>query len=317
VPAKTAAPQAAQVSSQRAAAVESETAIQMHSVVLHEDAVTTFRIRWLRGRLISTGKLAVPSLDDNLSFRIEIDAGAMGISADALTRLLNQRVFAHPGAPLTGVHVSMQGGQMKINGTLHKGIAIPVELVGNISATAEGNIRLHATKLRALHVPVKGLLGAFGIKLAELVDTKRTKGVSVQGDDIILDPQQALPPPRQNGHLTDAHVDGNDLVAIFGNGREEAESMRQWRNYIRFRGGSLQFGKMTLRSTDMVMIDLSPQDWFEFHMDNYQKQLSAGYIKMNATGGLEAYVPDFSKLALDRYVPPPSGADPPELPVNK
>ena len=65
----------------------------------------------------------------------------------------------------------------------------------------------------------------------------------------------------------------------------------------------------------MVLIDLSPQDWFEFHMDNYQKQLTAGYIKMNGNGGLEAYVPDFSKLA--RYAPPPPAADPPERPVKK
>jgi hypothetical protein len=153
-----------------------ETRIVLHNVMLHEDSVTTLRISWLRGRLARTPKARIVSLDDKESFSIEVDAGVVSTNTGDLTTLLNTRVFSFTGSPLRNIHVSTKGSQLKVSATLHKGIDMPIELVGDVSATSDGKIRLHPAKLHALHVPVKGLMTVFGVKLTDLINRKRNQG---------------------------------------------------------------------------------------------------------------------------------------------
>jgi hypothetical protein len=51
-------------------------------------------------------------------------------------------------------------------GTIHKKIDLPFEIEGSLSATEDGNIRVHADKIRSAHLPVKGLLHFLGEDLA-------------------------------------------------------------------------------------------------------------------------------------------------------
>ena len=272
------------------------THVEMHNVLLHEDPVITLRVRWLRGRLIPARKGVIASFDDTRSFMIEIDEGSIATSASDLTTLLDQRVFAYAGSPLSNVQVSMQDTQIKLNGTLHKGISMPIEMLGDVVLSPQGSIRVHAAKLRALHVPVKRIMGTFGITVADLIDPRGAKGISVEGNDVSLDLEQMLPPPQQRGHLTDVHVHGNDLVLTFGSPRQDVKTAGQWRNYISFEGGRLQFGKLTMRDADLVMIDTSNDAWFDFYLDRYQEQLVAGYSKITSKAGLRIFMPDFNKL---------------------
>lgn len=288
------------------------TSVEMHNVLLQEDPLITLRIRWLRGRLFPARKGEIASFDDKQSFRIEIDAGVIGIGAEDLTKLLDTRVFAYPGSPLSKVRLSTQGSQIKLNGTLHKGVSMPIEMLGDVGATPDGKIRVHAAKLRALHIPVKGLLGVFGIKVADLIDAKGAKGISVEGNDVILNPEQILPPPHQRGRVTAVHVRGNDLVQIFGAPRQEVEKVRSWRNYMSFQGGTISFGKLTMREADLVMIDASNDAWFNFNLDRYHDQLAAGYSKITAQSGLRVFMPDFDKLKKAGAAPPRADAAPPK-----
>jgi hypothetical protein len=49
---------------------------------------------------------------------------------------------------------------------IHKKIDLPFEIEGSLSATEDGNIRVHADKIRSAHLPVKGLLHFLGEDLA-------------------------------------------------------------------------------------------------------------------------------------------------------
>jgi hypothetical protein len=44
--------------------------------------------------------------------------------------------------------------------------------------------------------------------------------MSVEGNDIILDPAQMLPPPRMRGHITAVSVQGDEIVRTFGTARK-------------------------------------------------------------------------------------------------
>jgi hypothetical protein len=84
-----------------------------------------------------------------------------------------------------------------------------------MSPTQDGRIRLHSEKIKALHVPVKGLMEVFGIDLSTFIKSGNVPGVQAEQDDLILDLQQILPRPHIEGKVTAVDVDANSIVQIF------------------------------------------------------------------------------------------------------
>src|SRR5262249_21294124 len=152
------------------------------------------------------------------SFILEIDSATIGVTTDALTHVLNEYVFAAKDAPLKDLTVSSEGDRIKIKGKLADKGNIPFETESEIQATPDGKIRLHSKHIKAAHLPVKGMMDLFGVKLANLINTKKVSGVSAEKDDIILDPEQILPPPQIRGKLTDIKIENGQIIQVFGNG---------------------------------------------------------------------------------------------------
>ena len=66
-------------------------------------------------------------------------------------------------SPLRDVRVTIEHGALHVRGTLHKGVSVPFSMMAAVSAADDGSMRLHAEKLKAVGVPVKGLLDLLGI----------------------------------------------------------------------------------------------------------------------------------------------------------
>jgi hypothetical protein len=277
--------------------VEAETQVEMVNVNIHLDPELILRIRHLTGRFLSTRKGQPPSFDDKLSYIIAVDSGEIGVSMASMTHAMNTYVFGDPDAPLKNLQLSAEGSQIRQEGTLKKGIGIPFEMVGAISATPDGKIRIHPTQMKAAHLPVKGLLKLFGLDMAKLINTRKAKGVSVDDNDFILDPSQMLPPPRMRGRITAVRVQGNEIVQIFGKETRNPATEQPRSNFMAYRGGILRFGKLTMNDVDMQLIDADPTDPFDFFPDHYNDQLVAGYSKTTASGGLRVYMPDYNKIS--------------------
>jgi hypothetical protein len=131
-------------------------------------------------------------------------------------------VFAYPGAPLKNITLTPDRGRIKQTGTVHKAIDIPFEIEGTLEATQSGSVRLHADKIASGHIPVKGLLHLFGEDLSRLVNLKGDRGVTVEGDNIILYPDRMLPPPRIDGKVTAVRIQGDRIVLSFDSGMARA-----------------------------------------------------------------------------------------------
>src|SRR5690348_4565800 len=255
------------------------TQVYMHNVMLSENAGLMLRVRWLRGEMMPARSGQVPSFDDPSSFILDIQAGVVGISFADLNHALNAGMLN--GGQLTDVTVSpVSRQQIKITGTLHKGVPLPIEISGDLTAAPDGRILLRVKKLHVLKLPLKGLLDAFHARAGDLVDPKGAPGVEVSGDNIYFDPEQILPPPRKRGKLTDVHISRfGDIVEIYGEARPEVRQVREWRNFIDLQGGVLGFGKLTMQHVDLVMIDISNDEWFHFDLPHYQEQLVYGYTR--------------------------------------
>ncbi len=273
----------------------SKTRLEMRNVLLHDDAAGTLKVQQMNGRVSPTAAGGLISLDDKKSFLIDIDSGVISISVQDMSKLLNDRTFGYPGSPLNGIVLTVKGTQLKLNAKVKKGVEVPIELLGEMGVTPEGKLRVHSTSLKALKIPVKGLLNAFGVKMADLVDAKGAKGVEVQGNDMILDAEQMLPPPRKRGKLTEVHASGDQLVETFGHPVLQQKAAR-WRSYLKFEGGVIEFGKLTMHDADLVLADSGNAEWFDFDLDRYQKQLEAGYSKVTPQLGLESYMPGSARV---------------------
>lgn len=271
--------------------------IQMHNVMYHFTGDVAVHIFDLQGQLTTTREGSLVVFDDKLSFQMEVGAAQIALSMQDLTHALQEHAFSAPDAPLKQVVVTAEKDHLKIEGKLHSKGDVPFQTEGKLSVTAEGEIRVHADKIKAAHLPVKGLMDLLGVKISDLLSTRKVRGIRVEKDDLLITPD-VLPPPRIQGKITAARVAGDQILLTFGAGEAKTAAVRPG-NYMAFRYSQFRFGKLTMDDTDMVLIDMDPKDPFDFYLDHYKEQLEAGYTKTTAQWGLRVFMKDYEKLRVE------------------
>jgi hypothetical protein len=269
------------------------TIISAHNLLLRKGPDFRVYIPWLRGRMVRTRRGVNPSFDDPDSFVLEVNSGIIHANIGDIANFLNASVS---NSPLKNIALSGDGDQIKMRGTLHKIVSLPVELIGTISVVPDNRIQIHVTRLSLLKIPLKGLLGGFHIRVSDLFHPAGLRGVQVSENDITIDTQQILPPPHIRGRLTSVRVTNPDLEEIYGNGQNAVSGVKQWRNFLQLSDGTLDFGKLTMRHVDLMMIDISNDAWFDLDLENYQDQLVNGYSRMTPEAGLLIFMPDRDTL---------------------
>lgn len=274
--------------------------VEMKNIMYHFTDPIVVHVRRLQGSLLPKNQDGIPIFDDKRSFILAINSAEIAISTQAMSTVLNQYVFAAKDAPLKEISIHAGRDSLKVKGKLHQKGDITFETEATIAASSDGQIRLHARNIKAAHLPVKGLMDLFGIELADLINTKKLAGIRAEGDDLILDPQQILPPPHIQGRVSQARLEGDQIVQVFGDARASLAKPETPGNYMAYHGNQLRFGKLTMSDTDMSLIDMDPRDPFDFYLDHYQEQLTAGYTKITPGFGLRVFMRDFNKLPRSR-----------------
>jgi hypothetical protein len=292
-----AVPAAARAQAGREGAVQ----VQMRNVDFHVDSSIVLDIRYARGELRRNAAEHAPYLDDKRSFTLELDTARIGITPAALGDLLNRYTFAYPGSPLRKLTITIDHGQLRQHGLMH-GISFTV--LGDLSLTPEGELRLHPASIKAVGIKVGGLMKLFGLHLQKLVNTKGARGVRIDRDDFLLSPTQLLPPPGVEGRLAAVEITDSEIVQTFrpagGHAREALiPPVAKAANYMYFRKGVLRFGKLTMDDTDLLIADADPKDPFDFWLDRYNDQLVAGMSRNTRDHGLIVEMPDFAKVASE------------------
>ena len=281
-----------------ASATPIEVSIAMQHVHLHMDEGIALEIARLRGTMVGRDAGQPPVFDDQRSYVLRVDTADIAMETASLSALMNRHVFGAEGSPLSDLTATAREGQIALKGKLHKGVTVPFSAKAAVGVTADGRLRLHLDSIKTAGVPAKGLMHVFGLELADVVNLKERRDVTIDGDDLVIAPGQALPPPEIRGHLTAAAIRGGRLVLAFRRpGVTQPALPRERQNYVLFSGGSIRFGKLTMRDADLRLIDADPRDPFDFYPAKYERQLVAGYSKNTARGGLRTFMPDYDDLA--------------------
>jgi hypothetical protein len=275
------------------------TAVDAHNLMLRKGPDFRIYVRWLRGQMVRTRRDVNPTFDDPESFLLDIKTGVIRANIGDIGHFLNAARVAN--SPLRNITLLADGDQIRLKGTLHKLISLPVELLGSVSATPDNRIQLHITKLTVLKIPLKGLLGGLHITVSDFFDPKGMPGIEVSGNEVFLDTLKLLPPPHIHGQLTRVRVVTPDIEEVYGNAEEAATRVEQWRNFLRLNNGTIDFGKLTMHHVDLIMIDLSNDAWFDLDLNNYQNQLVNGYTRMTPEAGLQIFMPDLDDLRKNNH----------------
>ena len=273
---------------------------EMHNVMYHFDDKIAAHIRTLSGEVEPIGGKDMPVFDDKNSFNLRIANAEIAMNTASLTNAFNSYVFASPKSPVKDVTMTIVQGKLKVKGRLHDKGDIPFETDGELTPTPDGKLRMQADKIRALHVPVKGLMDLFRADLADFIKTEKVPGLSADGNGLIFDLKSILPPPHIEGAVTAVRIEGQNLILTFGAAAKVKTSRSESGNYMAYHGNQLRFGKLTMNGADLTLMDMDPKDPLDFYLDHYLQQVEAGYTKITGNFGLRVSMKDFDKLPRSR-----------------
>ena len=160
----------------------------MSNVDLHVTDEVTLRIRHMRGRFEPAGRAEMPYLEDKLSYVVAIDSGEIALEMASLNALMT-KTLGQGRSNVEKLRISTDDqSRLRQQGVLKKGIKVPFDVKGGIEATPDGRIRMHAAAVRSFGVPVNPLMKILGLEMDDLLKVKPGHGVTVDNNDLILDP---------------------------------------------------------------------------------------------------------------------------------
>lgn len=286
--------------------VENQVHLQVEHSLFHPIDNVTLAVERLNGRMVGKpGELI--SLDDRKSYVVQIDQGVTRLSAHDMTTLINSYLLQHAESAVRHAEVSFDGQQMVITGQVHKLIDLPFRGRGTITATPQGELRLHIEHFKVAGVLSKGFLELFGIRMETVAQPKHRPSFRVEGDDLITTLTELFPPPLVYGRITRVKVEGQTLVEVIGIAAEHhavrtiPKLLAEPPNYIYFAGGRMKFGKVMMENVDLKLVSRTPRENFDFSLARYQEQIQGGYVKVMPNLGLVVYAEDFSDLTAKAH----------------
>jgi hypothetical protein len=284
--------------------------VEMRNVALRVADDVVLQVHALDGEFISRLRARPPIFDDPNSYTLRLKSAEIAVDGASLTNMLRDAMTAHP-TQLRDVRIAIEGDHLHTSGRIQKGAAVPFTMEATVSVTPDGWMRLHATKLTAVGVPMKGILDLFALKVEDLMKLPAGSGMRADGDDLLIDATALMPPPKTEGRLQSVSISGSHLTmhmvgAGDPTGRPTTLPLPTAKNYIYFYGGAIRFGKLTMTNADMQLIDADPRDPFDFSPPHYEQQLIAGYSRNTARKGLQVYMPDYGDITKrNRPLPAP------------
>jgi hypothetical protein len=246
---------------------------------------------------------------DKTGYDINVRHVDASISAASLEALVGTYVFGDEGAPVKDVKVSVKGDRLVLAGKLKKILWVPFSCEGAVTPMPDGRIRFTPSNVTAAGVRVDGLMELVGLEIAKVFELRKDKGITIEGNDFVLDVAGMIPPPRMAGRVTAAAITNGGLALTLDSGTPRAPlalPVPSARNFLAIYGGTVRLGAATLADAKVQVCDADPTDPLTFALDRFGDAIEAGVIDLLRDGGTVAYIPDLRKYdqPMGRFTPP-------------
>jgi len=160
---------------------------------------------------LNATSISKPSSDGCRQQTIQIHSGRLSLTDAGLTQLINHQ-FEKKGDPKR-VKVTADKEKLKFEGIKAAGMSTTLE--AKPAALGDGRIALVTTSMKVEHLPAKGLMDFFGLELDSMMHPK-TRAISVDKDNIIVDLRYVSKRPVLDGQARSVEIHGNRIVISFG-----------------------------------------------------------------------------------------------------
>ena len=237
-------------------------------------------------------------------FSIKIHHGEIVVSPDSLSALFNKHIVDYEGAPLQSVEVIPEkdylgtSTELKLWGWF-PGAWLPAHLGGKIVVNEETNeLSYELDDVRALGIPLAGLLKALQIPLTALLDIDRP-GAKLLDYSLALDYHNVFPAPAiddrgiEKAWLDKAglHLKFNDNPGVtFSSPPVESDS------YLWLQSGDPRLYTVIVTNSGVQVVSDDKTKPLNFNLYDYRRQVSKGIVRMTPEGNIIATVPSYELL---------------------
>jgi hypothetical protein len=265
----------------------------------------------LVGSVVPKAPNTMVNFDDINSFKMDIAYGTIFINTEVMDAIYNTRVLNYEGSRLRNMKTTVvetgkgaaREKKLRVSGQSKIGLVwMSFEMTGSPMLWKEKNaIYIKTESMKVIGISVKGLMDAFSLNMGKFISIREGRGITMDGNNLILDPYVSMGPPDSYGILTGLELKDNGLKIRIG----KKLPLYGWLmpvsgavNYIFICQGSLQFARtLTMRNGKMELIDNNTADYFDFYMKKYLVALPLGNVKQTADGSVIATIPDYSRAA--------------------
>ena len=256
--------------------------------------------------LKDTGQPFNPS--NKLGYSVMQHYSSVDVDGESLSHLMNDYVLRDPESPLRAIDIVLSADQMRLSGQMKQGLWVPFEMEGRIESTPEGQIRMTPTVIKSMGVRVDGLMNLFGIRIATLLQNMTDSGLTLKGNQILMDVGKMFPPPRLLGRVSVARVQNQLLHIEYNDGRAQPWPklpIPDARSCIAMWGGDVVINNCITIDAKFQIMDMTPQTPMVYAADRYLDGLEAGFNIPTKDGHNISYVPDILDFdgKMPRYVP--------------
>lgn len=263
------------------------------------------KVYHLIGEAIPKKPYALVNFDDVNQFVIDILEADVFLETRILEHIFNNIVFNYAGSPLKNLKMKFiqvdgqKERRLLLSGDMKLVMWIGFEMTGKMTLDKDNVLFvIEAEKIKSLGNPMtKTLLDIVGLNLEKLLPVPSGRGITMKGNQIIVEPFTIFPPPQIGGYISEMELLENGIRLKFDNEfKVKFPDLPEpkVKNYLFLYQGDVKFGKLRMVDTRLQMIDLDPKDDFDFYLKKYFVPLVKGYSKIKSDASVVAYIPDFN-----------------------
>jgi hypothetical protein len=222
---------------------------------------------------------------DMSSFKMNIQDGTLNLNAQELSAVV-KKVASDQTNLLKDIRIDFApGNRVNMDLKVKKFLNFNVKIEGNVTANSVNNmVRVTPDKISVNKIPVKGILDFFHLQIGEIVKIgKPTGSFFTSGDSIYFSPTKLVDNPAIDGNITGVQTGIGSISIMLGKDGTtpyKPQPLYGSDNYLRLRGGNVDFSGFNLKEADVTLLDQTPQDPFDMDNDPSKKVITAGQVSI-------------------------------------